>query len=61
MPIPLLILQVVILIVVVILLLRKQPAPDQDPRLAQLAESHQRSSLAWTPTSSPSIAISAAR
>ena len=39
MPIPLLILQVVILIVVVILLLRKQPAPDQDPRLAQLAES----------------------
>src|ERR1700677_3199563 len=39
MPIPLLILQIVTLIAVIFLLLRKQPAPEQDPRLTQLAES----------------------
>jgi DNA recombination protein RmuC len=39
MPIPLLILQIVTLLAVIFLLLRKQPAPEQDPRLTQLAES----------------------
>src|ERR1700678_4495859 len=39
MPIPLLILQIVTLLAVIFLLLRKQPAPDQDPRITQLAES----------------------
>src|ERR1700677_2946672 len=39
MPIPLLILQIVPLLAVIFLLLRKQPAPEQDPRLTQLAES----------------------
>src|SRR5216683_8405364 len=38
MPLPLLILQIVTLLAIVFLLLRKQPAPEQDPRLTQLPD-----------------------
>src|SRR5665213_588151 len=42
MPLPLLILQIVTLLVVIFLLVRKQAAPAQDPRLAQLLEQFTR-------------------
>ncbi len=38
MPTPLLILQIVTLLAVIFLLLRKQAAPEQDPRLAQIPD-----------------------